>query len=84
MVNGCENGRARLLLLLLAESGGDGARRGHVLQVHGGAGPLRAALLVLQGQDGRQPALVARQLQEGRQGQVVGEISDLRGAFIRI
>ena len=55
---------------LIAESGGTGERGEELLQVHGGAGPLRAAALLLQGQDGRQPTLVARQLQEGRQGQV--------------
>ena len=55
---------------LVAESGGTGERGEELLQVHVGAGPLRAAALLLQGQDGRQPALVAGQVQEGRQGQV--------------
>ena len=57
---------------ITAESGRTGVRREELLQVHGGAGPLRAAALLLQGQDGRQPALVARKLQEGSQGQVGG------------
>ena len=60
----------------IAESGGAGERGEELLQVHVGAGPLRAAALLLQGQDGRQPALVARQLQEGRQGQVGGLVED--------